>query len=96
MTFFVSKKVTIITDEKEKMLVDSHFFHKEVELFGKIMFASKGKKDSHHTAENKQSDLLHFLSQISIFKSHFNPFPNKKILGCSKLKEFADDNFKIR
>ena len=24
--------------------------------------------------------------------SHFNPFPNDKILDSSKLKEFADDN----
>ena len=24
-----------------------------------------------------------------------NPFPNNKILDCSKLKEFADDKFKF-
>ena len=27
--------------------------------------------------------------------AYFNPFPNDKILDSSKLKEFADDNFKF-
>ena len=31
---------------------------------------------------------------IHILKS-FNPFPNSKILDSSKLREFADDNFKF-
>ena len=28
-------------------------------------------------------------------KKHFNPFPKPQILDYSKLKEFADDNFKF-
>ena len=29
------------------------------------------------------------------FFSFFNPFPNNKMLDSSKLKEFADNNFKL-
>ena len=35
---------------------------------------------------------------FSILKQYFlpfNPFPNGKILDASKLKEFADDNFRF-
>ena len=33
--------------------------------------------------------------QISIHVYAINPFPKDKILDSSKLKEFADDNFKF-
>ena len=30
-----------------------------------------------------------------LFSQYFNPLPNDKILDSSKLKQFADDNFKF-
>ena len=34
-------------------------------------------------------------SEIDLQQNKLNPFPNNKILDSSKLKEFADGNFKF-
>ena len=49
--------------------------------------------------EGENAGDQHFLLFHNVFKRFFplgfNPFPNGQILNSSKLKEFADDNFKI-
>ena len=39
--------------------------------------------------------LFSIVKAEDFFVKGFNPFPNDKILDSSKLKEFADDNFKF-
>ena len=41
------------------------------------------------------SMYLLFPTHYRFFQDPFNPFPNGNILDWSKLKEFADDNFKF-
>ena len=50
-----------------------------------VDFAASVNQDQ--TAQNRQS--------WSVFTNHPLPFPKRKIVDASKLKEFADDNFKL-
>ena len=57
----------------------------------------KGRK---HCGKGENAGYLHFLLFLQCFSKAYllrvvNPLPDSKILDWSKLKQFADDNFKV-
>ena len=95
-----------ILDSSEREYLELLFYHQaqtdisnRKKKMGEQENVIKEQTDKHNELLQKYKTLERQISERVCCKvftmAFFNPFPNNKFLDSSKLKEFAEDNFKL-